>query len=86
MSTTLERLSPWLFTVGMLHAGDLDRPAHLVAENDDIAAIGGNEPGHELHQGRLAASRRPDHGAANSPRATVRLVSFKARTPPEALR
>ena len=22
------------------HAGDLDRPAHFVAENDDIAAIG----------------------------------------------
>jgi hypothetical protein len=44
------------------HAGDLDRPAHLLAKNHDFPAIGGDEAGHELHQGRLAATRRPHHG------------------------
>src|SRR5262245_62325363 len=38
--------------VGILkrHAGDLDRPANLVAENDDVAAIGENEAGNQLNQ------------------------------------
>src|SRR5262249_34568594 len=50
--------------VGVLegHAGDLDRPAHLLAENHDFPAIGGDKAGHELHQGRLAATRRSHDG------------------------
>ena len=43
------------------HAGDLHRPAHPVAENDDVAGIGRDEPGHELHQRRLAAAGRTHH-------------------------
>src|SRR5437667_147932 len=50
--------------VGILesHAGDLDRPAHLVTEDHDLAVIGRDEAGHEFHQGRLAATRRAHHG------------------------
>src|SRR5260370_936029 len=43
------------------HAGDLDRPAYPIAENDDVPGIGGHEPGHDLHQRRLAAARGPHH-------------------------
>src|SRR5262245_13236074 len=42
------------------HAGDLHRPAHAVAEDDDVTGIGRNEPGHELHKRRLAAARGAD--------------------------
>src|SRR5262249_32932236 len=43
------------------HAGNLDRPAYLFAANDDVAGIPVDEPGHELHQGGLPASRGPHH-------------------------
>jgi hypothetical protein len=43
------------------HAGDLDRPAYPIAENHDVAGIGGHQPGHDLHQRRLAAARGPHH-------------------------
>ena len=32
------------------HARDLDRPAHLVAEDDDLAAVRGNKSSHEFHE------------------------------------
>src|SRR6266446_1593350 len=43
------------------HAGDLHRAADFVAENDDVAGIGRHQPGHDLHQGRLAATRGAHH-------------------------
>ena len=44
------------------HAGDLDRPAHPVAEDDDLAGIRRHEPGDQLHQRGLAAAGRADDG------------------------
>ena len=39
----------------------LTGPRHLVAENDDAAVVGRDQPGDELHQRRLAATGRADH-------------------------
>ena len=44
------------------HAGDLDRPAHLLAGHRDAALEWELQPGRELHQGRFAAAGRADHG------------------------
>src|SRR5262249_51103914 len=38
-----------------------DRSVHFGAENDDVAGIGRHKAGHDLHQGRLAATRGAHH-------------------------
>ena len=44
------------------HAGDLERPGRPSAADRDAAGLRKLQPGHQLHQGRLAAARRADDG------------------------
>ena len=67
------------------HAGDLHRPAHPVAEDDDLAGIGRTSPVTSFISDDLPQPEGPTT-AANSPRRTVRLVLLSARTPPETPR
>src|SRR5262245_21196360 len=66
------------------HAGDLDRLANFVAEKISPQSAE-TSPVTSFIKDDLPHPDGPTT-AANSPRRTVRLVSFKARRPPEALR
>ena len=65
------------------HAGDLHRPAHPVAEDDDLAGIGGTSPVTSFINDDLPQPDGPTT-AANSPRSTVRVVPFNAQNAAEA--
>src|ERR1700736_2457718 len=58
----VDDLAPWQqIRILKSHPCNLHRAAHLVAENDDVTRIRSQEPGHELHQRRLAAAGRTNH-------------------------